>query len=47
MIKLASEKEELSIVDDQFGSPTSTVDLTNVIINLMNTEYYGLYHGII
>lgn len=45
MLKLASEKDELNIVDDQVGSPTSTVDLAKLIINLLETEHYGLYHG--
>ena len=45
MLKLAQEKDELSIVDDQIGSPTSTLDLAKVIIALMQTEHYGLYHG--
>lgn len=45
MMRLSSERDELSIVDDQIGSPTSTVDLARVIINLIQTEQYGLYHG--
>ncbi|MGO0883021.1 dTDP-4-dehydrorhamnose reductase [Clostridioides difficile] len=45
MIKLSSENKEVNIVDDQFGSPTSTVDLARVIIKIMETEYYGVYHA--
>jgi dTDP-4-dehydrorhamnose reductase len=45
MLKLAKEKDELSVVNDQFGSPTSTVDLAKCIIELMNNESYGTYHG--
>ena len=45
MIKLAENNRELNVVNDQFGSPTSTVDLAKVIINLINTEHYGTYHG--
>ena len=45
MLKLGKEKEELDVVNDQIGSPTSTVDLAKVIIELMDTEQYGLYHG--
>lgn len=44
-LKLASERDELSIVDDQIGSPTSTADLVKIIISLLETEHYGLYHG--
>ncbi|PAB59140.1 dTDP-4-dehydrorhamnose reductase [Anaeromicrobium sediminis] len=45
MLNLASYKDELNIVDDQLGTPTSTVDLTRGIINLMETEHYGIFHG--
>jgi dTDP-4-dehydrorhamnose reductase len=45
MLKLAKEHDKLNVVNDQFGSPTSTVDLANAIINLMETEHYGLYHA--
>lgn len=45
MLKLAETNTELNVVDDQVGSPTSTVDLARAIIELMNTEYYGTYHG--
>lgn len=45
MLKLAETNKELNVVDDQVGSPTSTVDLARAIIKLMNTEYYGTYHG--
>ena len=45
MLKLGKEKDELDVVNDQIGSPTSTVDLAKTIIELMQTEHYGLYHG--
>lgn len=45
MIKLSETNKELNVVNDQFGSPTSTVDLAKAIIELINTEYYGTYHG--
>lgn len=45
MLKLAQANKELNVVDDQVGSPTSTVDLAKAIINLIDTEYYGIYHG--
>lgn len=44
MISLAS-KPELKVVDDQIGSPTWTVDLSNAIIDLIEEESeYGIYH---
>lgn len=45
MLKLAKTNPEISVVGDQFGSPTYTKDLATAIINLMQTEYYGTYHG--
>ena len=45
MIRLSETNKELNVVDDQIGSPTSTADLSRAIINLMDTEYYGVYHG--
>ncbi len=44
MLKLAQEKDEINVVNDQIGSPTSTVDLARCIINLINTEHYGIFH---
>ena len=35
---------KLEVVDDQLGNPTNAVDLAHVIIKLMNTENYGIYH---
>lgn len=45
MLRLAGERNCLSVVNDQFGSPTSVKDLTEAIINLIHTEYYGTYHA--
>lgn len=45
MINLAKHNDEINVVNDQFGSPTSTVDLADVIIKLIETDYYGTYHG--
>ena len=45
MLKLAKTHDSLTVVSDQVGSPTSTVDLARAIIALMKTDKYGLYHG--
>ena len=44
MLKLAQERDELKVVDDQVGSPTYTVDLARCILDLIQTEKYGIYH---
>ncbi|MGV8906630.1 MAG: dTDP-4-dehydrorhamnose reductase [Acetobacterium sp.] len=45
MLELAGKHPKLTVVDDQVGSPTSTVDLAAAIIDLIQTNHYGLYHG--
>ena len=44
ILRLAREKKELRVVDDQFGSPTSTVELAAGIRRLVNEGTYGIYH---
>lgn len=45
ILKLAAERDELKVVNDQVGTPTSTVDLARRILDLIQTEHYGVYHG--
>jgi dTDP-4-dehydrorhamnose reductase len=44
MIKLSETNKTLKVVNDQKGSPTSTVDLARVIISLVENKNYGLFH---
>jgi dTDP-4-dehydrorhamnose reductase len=44
ILRLAKEKEKLTVVNDQVFSPTYTPDLADKIIQLMMTELYGIYH---
>lgn len=45
MLKLSKQNDKLTVVGDQFGSPTYTKDLAKAAIDLSSTKYYGLYHG--
>jgi dTDP-4-dehydrorhamnose reductase len=44
MIRLARERVELRVVNDQVFSPTYTRDLADKIVELMGTEHYGIFH---
>jgi len=44
MLRLAQEKDCLSVVDDQLGAPTWTVDLAKGIIALIDADCRGTYH---
>lgn len=46
MLRLADGKEELSVVDDQSGSPTWTVDLAGAIVALIDKDCRGIYHAV-
>lgn len=45
MLKLSETKSELQVVGDQFGSPTYTVDLAKLLVDMSVTEKYGIYHA--
>lgn len=45
MLKLGQEKPVLQVVNDQKGSPTYTVDLAGFLLELIQTEKYGVYHA--
>lgn len=45
MLRLAGERDRLTVVADQYGTPTSTKDLVWLIEKLMLTDFYGVYHA--
>lgn len=45
MLNLAKTNDEVRVVGDQFGSPTSTRVLADIIAALIETDNYGIFHG--
>ena len=45
MLRLSQTNDTVSVVADQFGTPTSAVELAKAIAYLLPTENYGLFHA--
>ena len=46
MLRLSKERDEVTVVSDQHGSPTSTTTLCEIIEQIMEKEpAYGIYHS--
>lgn len=44
ILRIAQERGEVRVVDDQTGSPTYTVDLSQALARLIESRRYGIYH---
>lgn len=45
MLDIGKSHDELRVVDDQIGTPTYTLDLSSLLVDMIETEKYGYYHA--
>ena len=45
MLNVGRTHESVRVVNDQIGTPTYTVDLARLLVDMIETEKYGYYHA--
>ena len=45
MLKVGKKFDTLRVVNDQIGTPTYTLDLARLLVDMIETEKYGYYHA--
>ena len=45
MLRLSKTHDTLTVINDQIGSPTYTYDLARLLVDMMETDKYGIYHA--
>lgn len=44
MVRLGKDRDTLTVVDDQIGLPTYTLDLAKLVVDMIETDKYGTYN---
>ena len=45
MLRIAQSHDEVRVVSDQIGTPTYTLDLARLLVDMIETQRYGTYHA--
>lgn len=45
MLNVGKKYEQITVVNDQIGTPTYTYDLARLLVDMVETEKYGYYHA--
>ena len=45
MLNVGKKYDELTVVNDQIGTPTYTYDLARLLVDMIETKKYGYYHA--
>lgn len=45
MLNVGKTHDTLTVVDDQIGTPTYTFDLARLLVDMIETKEYGIYHA--
>lgn len=45
MLTIGKKFDTLRVVDDQIGTPTYTLDLSRLLVDMIETDKYGYYHA--
>lgn len=45
MLKLSDKYDSIRVVNDQIGTPTYSIDLARLLVDMVETEKYGYYHA--
>ena len=45
MLRLSKDRDSLNVINDQVGSPTYTKDLASLLVDMIESDKYGIYHA--